>query len=497
MTDTSIVPDAAPPAGPGGERPAPPPGLRSRAVRASAWALSGTPISMVLQAARSVVLTGLLYPEAFGLMLLVNVVLNGLQMVSDVGISVSIVQHADGDDEEFLQTAWTAQILRGVALWLVCCLIAWPVSAIYEQPELLWLIPAAGFNLVISGLRSTSISTHRRNLKLGPITIFGFGMDVVQLAIVVVVALITRSVWALVIGSLLGSAVYAAASHVLLPGVRHRLAWNRQVASTLIHAGKWIFLGSLLTFLSRKGDGMLLGGLIDIGTLGVYGTAATFAMVPRDIMSGLSGDVLFPAVSEKARTDTAALDATVDRARSMLLRVALLACAGIALGAPVFFKLYDPRYAAAGEMAQWLVVPAWFGVLHVTSGYTLLAVGDNRALTVVNGVTFLLTWAYAFIAHHYFGVAGFIVGTGAGMLFGELMMQRALARHGVHVGGQDLKFTLGVGALALGGVAVTAAVVRALPDTPVWVVESCVAIVWLVPLTYWMGRRVWNEVFRR
>ena len=57
-------------------------------------------------------------PEAFGIMALVNVLIQGLTMFSDVGIEPAIVQHRRGDEPRFYNTAWTVQILRGFVLLL-------------------------------------------------------------------------------------------------------------------------------------------------------------------------------------------------------------------------------------------------------------------------------------------------------------------------------------------------------------------------------------------
>src|SRR5262245_29382509 len=81
--------------------------LRKLAIRGSMWAVGGYGASMVLRLGSNVVLWHLLVPEAFGLVLLVNVFLQGLEMFSDLGVRVSIVQHKRGDDPDFLNTAWT------------------------------------------------------------------------------------------------------------------------------------------------------------------------------------------------------------------------------------------------------------------------------------------------------------------------------------------------------------------------------------------------------
>ena len=72
----------------------------------------------ILRLGSNLILTRILFPEAFGLMALVQVVLAGTEMFSDFGIRGSIVQSSRGDDPVFLNTAWTVQIGRGVLLGL-------------------------------------------------------------------------------------------------------------------------------------------------------------------------------------------------------------------------------------------------------------------------------------------------------------------------------------------------------------------------------------------
>ena len=52
----------------------------------------------VLRLASNLILTRILFPEAFGLMALVQVVLASLSMLSDLGIFSAIVQNKRGDD---------------------------------------------------------------------------------------------------------------------------------------------------------------------------------------------------------------------------------------------------------------------------------------------------------------------------------------------------------------------------------------------------------------
>ena len=92
--------------------------LKALAMRGSLWIMGGYGMSQALRMGCNLILTRLLFPEAFGLMTLVNTVLIGLGMFSDVGTNQSVIQNERGEDPAFLNTAWTIHIIRGFALGL-------------------------------------------------------------------------------------------------------------------------------------------------------------------------------------------------------------------------------------------------------------------------------------------------------------------------------------------------------------------------------------------
>src|SRR5688572_26141625 len=94
------------------------PSLKSLAIRGSVWTIAGYSGSQTLRLVGNVIMAHLLFPGAFGLMLLVNIFLQGLRMFSDIGINPSIIRSKRGGEPVFLHTAWTIQVMRGGALWL-------------------------------------------------------------------------------------------------------------------------------------------------------------------------------------------------------------------------------------------------------------------------------------------------------------------------------------------------------------------------------------------
>lgn len=110
-------------------------GLRQRAMRGAVISLGGTAGHQVMRLLSNLALTRLLFPEAFGLMALMQTFMIGLQMFSDIGLRPSIIQNPRGEEPDFLNTAWTLQVARGVVLWLGACALAWPWPRCITSPR--------------------------------------------------------------------------------------------------------------------------------------------------------------------------------------------------------------------------------------------------------------------------------------------------------------------------------------------------------------------------
>src|SRR5262249_34908258 len=134
--------------------------------------------NLSLQALRfafNLLLTRLLAPELFGLMALVNLFLQGLQMFSDLGIRQVVMAHRDGEDPDFLDTAWTLQVIRGLILTVAAGLLAAPLAALYNQPDLCWLLPLTGLTAALAGLEATGPLVLARRLVRGPLVLMELG----------------------------------------------------------------------------------------------------------------------------------------------------------------------------------------------------------------------------------------------------------------------------------------------------------------------------------
>jgi O-antigen/teichoic acid export membrane protein len=425
--------------------------LRVRTIRGTIWTTGGYGTQQVLRLGVNLVLTRLLQPQMFGLMTLVNIFVQGLQGFSDVGIGPAIIQSKRGDEPAFLNTAWTVQVLRGLALGAISVLIAWPVALIYGERQLVYLLPVAGLNAVIAGFNSTALFTLNRHLDVPKLTMQSIVSQALGSAVMIVLARLYPSVWALIIGTLAMSATTLALSHVLLPGTRNRVAWDRVAAGEMMAFGRWIFVSTILTFLAMQADRLIFGKLISLHDLGVYGVAAMMAALPTQAILKLGGVVVFPAYS-RARAAGSDFQVVFDRVRLPLLAGAGLVTAGLVAGGQHLIELlYDARYQRAGWMLQLLAVSGWLQVMQVTNGSALLALGSPRSVAAGNLVKLATMVVFVPLGLWYHGLLGGILGIILSDAMKYVASTLLVRRKGLHMLGKDMMLSLVVGATAAVG----------------------------------------------
>lgn len=353
-------------------------------IRGSVWTLAGYVATQGLRLASNLLLTRLLFPEAFGLMSLVQVFMQGLQMFSDVGIGPSLIQNKRGDDPDFVNTAWTIQVMRGAILAAGAVAISWPVASFYGEPALRGLLAVSGLSALLAGFTSSKVFSAQRHMALARLTVLDLGSQVVGIILMVLLALRFHSVWVLVIGWLSGALTRAVLSHALLPGKRNHFRWEPSSVTSLLTFGKWIFVSTFTTFLAAQSDRLIFGKMIPLDMLGVYGIAAMLAATPTQMVVKIGSSVIFPAYSGIVQAGQSLAGAMAKVRGTLILGGGALIAFFAASGPTLIDVLYDERYATAGVMLQVLSIGAWFQILECTNGSALLALGHPRWVAAGN-----------------------------------------------------------------------------------------------------------------
>lgn len=426
-------------------------GLAGRAAKGTAWVAVGYGIAQVVRFGSNLVLARLLFPRAFGLMLLVNVFLQGLQLFSDLGIGASIIQHPR-TDRGFVDTAWTLQIVRGLVLWLATLAVAWPAAAVYGEPQLAWMLPVAGLTALLDGFVSTEVHTANRDLRMARLQAFELGVQLTAAVVTIAGAWMFRSVWALVGGMVAASVARATFSHVFLATQRNRFRWEPQAVRSVLHFGKWVFASSVVTFLAQQGDRLVFGKMLPLARLGVYNIALTLCEAPSALISTISFKVFFPMFSEMKRTSPD-VDSAYRRASSALALVGGAGALGLIVAGPLLVRvLYDSRYAEASWILRILALGIWGSSLVHFTASVVLASGRVKWLATANAAR--LAWLVATVPLGFarLGFEAAIALVVVADLPRYLVLGLACRADGLHIFRGDLARTVALGVAAGAGV---------------------------------------------
>ncbi|WP_372521475.1 oligosaccharide flippase family protein [Sulfuricaulis sp.] len=417
------------------------PTLRQRVLQAGSWTLAGYGVTQALRLGGNLILTRLLFPEAFGLMAIVQIIIYGVNMLTDVGIGPSIVQKARGNDPAFLNTTWTIQIVRGFLMWGGLCVLALPIAGLYGEPLLAYMLPVVGLTAVIGGFNSTKLFTAQRNLEAARVTQIEIGTYVLGLLCTVYLAWLQQSVWALVWGSLIGACLNMFASHLLLHGIRNQFAWDRDAVDHLVGFGRWILLSSALTFLSTEGSRLAIGALLDMRQLALFTLASMMNLLLWNAMLKVMGTVFFPAYSEVYRTNPKKLMAALHKARlTFILPSWSVAVLFVFFGGQLMGILYDERYHGSGPILELLAAGSLAGCVWGSYTGVLLAIGKVATQTLLTAIHIIFQFAGMFIGYHYGESMGLVIGLAASYWIMYPVNAFVMSRNGLWQPGLDLTF---------------------------------------------------------
>ncbi len=479
---------------PSGPSPAPAgaSSTRSLVLRGSVWTLAGHAGTQIVRLASNIVLAKLLSPQDFGLMSLVMVLFIGLSMLSDFGVRQAIIQSPRGDEPVFLDTAWTVQIIRGLALWGLAFVFAAPYAQAYAAPELQAIVPIAALAVLLSGFNATALITANRSLKVGRLALVDVVSQVLCSIVMVVWALASPTVWALVAGMLTGNLVTLVLSHLWISDRRNRLGWDIPSLHALVGFGKWIFVSTMLWFFASQSDRLIFGRLGSIELLGVYSIAVTFAMLPAEIADRITSAIVFPAYS-KVLNRGGDVGAAFHAVRAPLVVCGIAAMSLLAIAAPgLIALLYDWRYQGAAWMLQIATIGTALRLLEAPNGSMMIARGDVRRAALghaakLAAMPLLITAGYLAV-----GFPGAVAGYALSETARYAVSAWTLRGYGLQVLGADLKLV--VTAIVITGLALAGEYAAAnqgygaVPATAVALaIAGCAWLIILLRAVDWRG----------
>lgn len=353
--------------------------LGTRIVRGGAW-LAGAQLNVrVLALVRTIIVARILAPSDLGILGMALIAISVLRMLTETGFEQALVQRTRLADRT-LHAAWTALIVRSTTITVVLLLAADLVGRFFEVPALAAILRVLCVSVLLDGLTSIAIVLFQKRMDFKKQFIYELSGQICEFVVAVALVVVLRSVWALVIGRIAGSAVRLAVSYIIHPH-RPRLLFDWTEFRQLFGYGKWLTMSSVFVFLLLEGDDIFVGKLLGAAMLGYYRIAYSISNFPAIGISRLLATVMFPAYSS--------IQHDLPRLRHLYLRslrlTALLSMplsALIAALAEIFTQtVLGEKWLPIVAVLQILALFGLFRSLGGTTGAVFLALGrpDIRA----------------------------------------------------------------------------------------------------------------------
>lgn len=400
--------------------------LKGKAVRSGLWlGISGMMVN-VLTFIRSVVLARILTPDIFGLMALGLIVIRILDTVTRSGVAEALVHRKD-NIEEARDTVFSVLIMRGFVLAGLLALVAPFAADFYEEPVLTGIIIVLGLSLPVHSFSNINTILKSKELDFKRLAYLDQLGELANTVVVITMAIVLKSVWALVIGHVAAAASYMLLSYVLIPG-RPRFRFNYKLAVELFSYGKFITGVSIVLFIAGQIDTAVIGKMLGIEQLGYYSLALTTASFATVYIAKLSSRILFPAYS-KLQDDQSAVCGVYVRVFELLNIVLIPATLGISLLAyEIILMLYGEKWLPAAEILKILAVFGLFRALAAANGNLFNGIGKPNIdfRIALARLCLILIIIYPLIL--YFGLIGAALSVTLPMIFQWLIGLLALKK---------------------------------------------------------------------
>jgi O-antigen/teichoic acid export membrane protein len=427
----------------------------------SLWTMGTYAASAGIRFSSNIVLSRLLGPEILGIVVIAQAIRIGTELLTDLGLEQNVVYSKHGDDERFLNTVWTMQILRGLLVSLVCLGLSPFLARFYRiDAAILMTVSAAP---LLNSLTSTSIFSLSKRLEVKTRNMFELMSETLGLVINITLAFTLHNVWAPILGILLSIATRSTMTY-FLPHPKHRLVFDRVHVPDIFHFSKWIMLSSLTFFAAIYVDRLFLGRVVSLATLGVYGLAKAVADLPNVVAGRLAFQVVFPFVAGQEGGPDRSARAELGRARRGFLLLVLVGIATVMAWSDWAVRLlYGSRYLAAGWMLCILLVSGWLAVISSLNEATVFGRGKPKNVSVANVTRFTVIAVCLPLGFHLLGMPGALLALPAAELTRYTMLMRSQLRLGTAYLVQDALLSLGLATLFGGWIALRLALGLGVP----------------------------------
>lgn len=235
------------------------------------WNGSLKVFSKVVSAVKLAILARLLSPNDYGIFSLVLVSISLIEVFTESGINTILVQ-SHKKIEEYIDTAWIFSIGRGFLIAGVMWLLSIGMSNYYHEPHLFRFVILASLIPIIRGFINPAIITFYKDLDFRKDTYYRMSLVIIDFFAAIFFGMILRNTYALILPMFFSAFADVFISFYFV-SLKPKLQFDKNVFAEIFSHSKWLNNISILDYLTKNLDNLIIGKFLGTTQLGFYQNA--------------------------------------------------------------------------------------------------------------------------------------------------------------------------------------------------------------------------------
>ena len=378
--------------------------LSKRVVKGGLWIFALRALNRGFGFLRTIVLARLLAPQDFGLLGVALVAIGALEAFSQTGFYAALIQKKD-NIEGYLDTAWTVSAIRGLLMFLVLFASAPLIARFFDSEQVILVIRVFSISILLAGFINIGIVFFQKDMEFDKQFIYETSGTLVDVIVAISLAFMLQNVWALVWGGLAANFVRFVVSYLLHP-YRPRFSLEKEKFQELFSFGKWLLGSSVLIYLITQGDNIVVGKLLGVTYLGLYGIAYRVSNMPATEIAKTISQVTFPENVEIQDDKVQMTKGFLRALQSSLIIGVPFAIIVFVLAEPLTIVVLGDKWRPIIPALKVLSIAGVMRCATSTMGPVFLAVGKPYLTTVGQVIRFVMLAVSIFPFTVHWGIVG-------------------------------------------------------------------------------------------
>ncbi len=347
------------------------------AARGGIIAFGGQISRLVLQLLGTAIMSRLIAPEDFGLIAMAVTVTGFVGLFTDMGLSVATIQKTEVS-QPLVSTLFFVNIGVGLVLMVVAAIAAPLAAILYHDPRVTLIVIGMAVSIPLAAAVAQHDALLARNMRWMPLQMIALASQAAGLLVGVMLAWkADAGVWALVAQMVTAGVVTLVLTWIACDWRPSRVD-NWRDARAELGFGANVTGFTLLNFLHRQFDNVLIGWRWGAVELGFYARAYNLLTLPIGLINGSLSSSAIPILA-KCKDDPERWNAAYLRLSTVTAFLGCGLCAILfVVGAPLINIILGPGWSEVSDIFRILAISSIFGTASNSCGWVFISLGRTR-----------------------------------------------------------------------------------------------------------------------